>query len=499
FRKVVFMLALICCMLFVASCGSSPSNEKTNIPTEAIISPQGSETGDGITPTSTPTPTEAEKSYRFKIAREFTDTELDDGCNQYDYQGKTEFEYDSSGNVIWRDVYTQDGDLKEWYDYEYDSEGRKIKETIHSSENEWVENEYDSAGRKIKYSEHRNGQVIELLSTYEQLDETGRTIKETNYNAKGLCMTWFIRTYDTEGRLLASEGHVGEAVRGMEGYVVDALTEIIEKEYDEFGECIKSTYQYPNQEPYGETKVYERNERGNITRIITNPFPEKPGSNLATIEEFSYDSYGNVIEDKIYGVARDDANMTLIDGPIVEYNLNGKICDTKVLDWDIYEYDEFGRRVKHEILRYDGIVKRRYDYEYVNDLMLLPNQQPTVEFEKSDDFDFPIEDQVFLEELEKTHIEPFLHDYIMTNRIVIYQGTNRRGYQTYKIRYNARYNGALPVTLVLYTYPLTRISWDVTKVADNLHYEEAIEYSDDIGSIGGSIEVVGFEENLYLK
>lgn len=497
FRKVVLLMVMICCALVISSCGKAPKDEEVSFPTGTVISPQGSETGDGLTPTNTPTPTEAEKGYRFMVVRDYDYKEVY-GEYEYVYSGCDEYEYDSAGRTIRHDIHNADSYLKKWYVYEYDAEGKKKKETVYTNENEWDQYEYDSAGRQIKHTEHRDDEEEHVfLSTYEQLDETGRFFKETNYNYRGQVLEWYERTYDSNGNLLASKGYLGEAFNGVNGYVGNELIETIEKEYDEFGMCVKDYFKYNEDEPTGETKVYERDENGHVTRIFSDPYPRKSGVTVLcrSIEDYSYDSRGKVIERKEYIFCEPEAYMGSVDGPEIDYTYNGTTYKVKVNNWAKYEYDDLGRKIKYENLRYDGTVKYRYDYEYTNDLVLLPNQKPTVEFEKGNEFDFPVEDQIYFEELEKTHIEPFLNGYIIKRRTVVASGIANNGYMEYYVTYDCDRPNSTHLRLTL--WPQTRMSWDVTRIEDNMLYDLIEEWNVEYSEIGYWRTALGLKGHSY--
>ena len=78
-------------------------------------------------------------------------------------------------------------------------------------------------------------------------------------------------------------------------------------------------------------------------------------------------------------------------------------------------------------------------------------------------------------------------------RYIYLTGKTRNGYQEYGAKYI--YNNG-PESLTLELYPQTRISWDATRVADNLVYKYAGLRSDYMGIMDEMEMTVGFSK-LY--
>lgn len=485
FRKTLFMIIMICLAIVVSSCTNSHPNEGENKPNNAIEPSNEPSTENTLTPTiAEQTP---EKKYRYMIVRDYHLNK--EGI--YKYYDLTENEYNSSGDLIRREVYGSEGKLRSRA--KYNSSGKVAREEKYDSRGNlesWTEYEYDSLGRELKHTlwssiDSVDDQTFVYLNEYEQLDEAGRHIKESHYNPSGLVYEWYDITYDSKGNILTSKCYFGEAFAGidMDGAVPNELAISYENEYDEFGMCTKTTIQQKGVDYLiGENNQYEYDENGNTTRKFCDPFPRKNGHVIQcrTIEEYTYDSRGNRIEEKEYIVAEEDAYMSSIDGAVIEYNYNGDVLKVKLNRWEKNEYDSYGRVMYREVHNYQSSYSSYLrDYEYVNDVTLLPNQIPTAEFVKAGEFDFPLEDQIYFEELEKTRIEPFLKGFTITRRFIETLG-EKDGYRRYVVSYVCKKND---MTLTLRIDSMTRMSCDVSRVADNLLYATILlsEDSYDIG------------------
>ena len=482
-RKTLLSLVLVCCMLLMSSCGGSQSEAGGNSSNDFFSPSQES----GVGNNSTPSDKEKEKkNYRFMVVRDY---DVDD----QHYEGRSEYEYNSLGKVIGRMEYDENNLLVRQDKYEYDSSGNKTRYECYKlyygewELNDWEDCIYDSNNRVIQKTVDDYGSPKTIKYEY---DAQGHIVKETSCNSDGSVFSWFEHTYDSAGNEVKVTSYSGNDTKPY-GWT--------EREYDQYGEPTAETTRIQltvDGKQYDETSgykwTYERDQDGRITKKIEDPFPRVASGKVycPSIEEYSYDSSGNKIEYKKYLIVPEEAGP--VDGIKSEYNVNGVLREVRLQRDEKNEYDSYGRIIHKEARGYGSIwASYMRDYEYISDEMLSSSRKTTFEFTKSGEFNFPEEDQLFFEELEKTHIEPFLNGYTIYKRFIYLTGRTCYGYPEYGVKY-MYHKGEFVLTLEL--CPMTRMSWDVTRIADNLVYEFAETYSDYVGTLAIYENTVGFSK-----
>ena len=155
---------------------------------------------------------------------------------EYDADGTIrnwkEYEYNSNGNIIKYTSYNADGTISYRSESEYDANGNKIKSTSYMSGgmSSWFEYEYDSNGKCIKVIIYNADGTIRSWFEYEY-DANGNEIKQTIYNADGTISNWSEYEYDANGNMIKRTN-----------YMADGMNSWSEHEYDAEGNTIKSTY-----------------------------------------------------------------------------------------------------------------------------------------------------------------------------------------------------------------------------------------------------------------
>lgn len=150
-------------------------------------------------------PEETDEETAEKI-EEISETKLVKKCvTWYNTEGvqesKTEFTYDTYGNMIKKSYYK--GDVYIESEYEYNNEGKKIKGVDYIISDGGVRNfTYDEYGNEsyfILYDEE--SVIVEGQWTYEY-NENGNPIKGDMYDGNGVLLEKFTFEYDTEGNVI---------------------------------------------------------------------------------------------------------------------------------------------------------------------------------------------------------------------------------------------------------------------------------------------------------
>ena len=112
-----------------------------------------------------------------------------------------EYEYDSQGNKIKQSLYSANDILFSYIEYEYDSQGNLTKESCHEMGVFYAYNEYeyDTQGNRTKLSQYTYGE----LSSYSEFeyDTQGNLTKRNYYNKNGEFYAYNEYEYDTQGNL----------------------------------------------------------------------------------------------------------------------------------------------------------------------------------------------------------------------------------------------------------------------------------------------------------
>ena len=254
------------------------------------------------------------------------------------------YEFDSQGRPI-RDQYfkinVKDGITLE---YVYDDEGRYISEQTINSQGDIVgrtENKYNSEGYMTQHTKYNaDGNVAEI--SHYLYDENGNLIKETNtdyiYYEGGVIVEslWeYEHEYDTNGNLLQT------TTSGKDG-LVDKTTNT----YDKKGNLILRS------KSSGNYSSYEYNARGILTR--------EENVHYSTKKIIEYDRKGNKRKETSY--SNDEIKY------IIEYVKDGYKTRSFPKSGECLEKicDKFGN-VLTAVYFEDGNVFKRYAFEYDGD------------------------------------------------------------------------------------------------------------------------------------
>jgi len=237
-------------------------------------------------------------------------------------------EYEKEGPSVAENAYT--------YEFEYD-EGGRITKRIDGGYN-YTNYIYDSEGNLLKYEvctyERTDKSKEPVLVKTEYLvhqdeyeyDENGKLIKETYYDSEGNVSSVSEYTYDSNGRIIKLISH-NES---------DEITMNYAFEYDESGNLTKfmdgfnvTVYTYSSEnvlfestDSNGETgELYNKatyDANGNAIEYISY---ESDGSVRVT-EKYTYDSFGKATEHTVY-----DSEGNIEQKEIFKYDKNGNLTE----------------------------------------------------------------------------------------------------------------------------------------------------------------------------
>ena len=100
-----------------------------------------------------------------------------------------------------------------------------------------------------------------------------------------------------------------------------------------------------------------------------------------------------------------------------------------------------------------------------------PTVSNTIGYVFMSDFEFPEEDRVYFEGIEKTHILPFLEEYCITEKYIDALGGNGWGQTLYEVTYVCKKDDRHTLMLV---FRSSRIVENPEKIEDSLLYDSVI-------------------------
>ncbi len=205
-------------------------------------------------------------------------------------------ECDADGNFIKEIYYNSDGDINYWYESEFDSNGNMIKlaSFYSSGSNYFTEYEYDASGNMLKFVVYYSDGSVFYGRKYVYETNEDKVVKWICYDLNGDMLSHYVSEYDLDGNLIKETTTTTEQS--------DGANQIIEKEYDSYGNCIKSVisgftgyvysyfeyeYLFEGNQIIKET-VYDANKT--VNRLID----FKYNSTGDLVKEINYDADGNV-------------------------------------------------------------------------------------------------------------------------------------------------------------------------------------------------------------
>ena len=258
-------------------------------------------------------------------------------------------QYDKDWNLISDSFYDEKDLLKSIY--EYDSEGKTIKQVSCNPDGEietyWLY-EYDANGNRIKESYYNVDNTLRFTRVYEY-NVSGDKLYETIYDSNG--MIYCSYKYDANGNRVKEDTYKGGSV---------SLNNNVIPEYDLNGNKAKEKYL---REDGTLEKEIEFDSEGNVIR----EFKYYLNGNLA--KEFGYDLDGNVIKEREF-----NADGTFIKHFTYKYDLNRNMTEENCYDesetlkyFNIFEYDSNGDKIKETWYEGNGELAGYKEYEYDSD------------------------------------------------------------------------------------------------------------------------------------
>lgn len=254
-------------------------------------------------------------------SKEVVEKSLLKKCTSYDSYGMQsydEYEYDSQGNKIKETRYKPDGSVLECR--EYNSYGNIIKWTLSNKITEW-EYEYDNQGNKIKECvKDTEGNMQEGYKyKYDSHGNmTEATIFRKDWSDPDPITREYVYEYDSQGNMKKKTYYNGS---GSVDYI---------EEYDSHGNLIKRTE---------EDSVYEYEYDSHNNKIKETDYYK---GSMASFAEYEYDSYGNPKK-------------------MIRYHSDGSVESTDEFE---IEYDAKGNKIKET--EYSGFGTYYWVYEYYN-------------------------------------------------------------------------------------------------------------------------------------
>lgn len=246
---------------------------------------------------------------------------------------RREYEYDAAGNLTRETCYEwRDGEIRYWIEYR-DAKDDAVDELLrigskYEGEGNLVsENVYNREGDLIKCIFYREDRTVCAVIEYKGMN---RMLRHINYDEQGNLVSRREFEYDAAGnRTLMADYDADGNIEVHESYDCDTYQVITcywptENEYDTAGNLIKSV-DYDYEGNIEDVTEYTYDDAGNMLQEIYNGY----------VYEYEYDSAGNMI----------------------------KKIEVPDLQWKEYEYDSENRVIKMTEYSH-GSVYDWYEYEY---------------------------------------------------------------------------------------------------------------------------------------
>lgn len=135
-------------------------------------------------------------------------TSFDGAFGRYEYY---KYEYDEKRTQTKQIRYDKEWNVDGWNEYEYDENGNKTKDTSYDAEGKkesYTEYEYDDAGNMIREIFYMGRGFVEVYSEEYVYDDAGNEIKRIMYDDEGGVIFWAESEYDEAGNCIKSTTNV---------------------------------------------------------------------------------------------------------------------------------------------------------------------------------------------------------------------------------------------------------------------------------------------------
>ncbi|MBR5564719.1 MAG: hypothetical protein IKW08_01000 [Roseburia sp.] len=350
--KYVSLMFLVAISL-LSGCSDKKDISEVHIPVEneTNSSKQQNNTGEGTEDTlftqSVPDYNEPVYAVKTIMTPRYSEDEVSDSIGQqvifYNVNGDILYSLDMHGEVDYKKIYDETGNLKEVYDY-------------------WDDTSY----WQYDYFVYENGRVKERMSL-EQGNSSVFGNESWEYDDEGKVLNYFC--YD-EGEDIQEIFYTYDngVLAREEEYINDELEEQIEYIYDESGKCIRTecTYRLGNEMSTSYTN-YEYDVNGNKVKEVTK---NSEGQIKNHYEWIYYDnnnmkSYIQYIAGKtdIGMISNYDINGNLIE--VIDYSYETLGTHTVHENRSVYTYDEENRRTSYAVYRDGGEFAYSETKEYI--------------------------------------------------------------------------------------------------------------------------------------
>lgn len=271
------------------------------------------------------------------------------------------FTYDNQGNLIKRD----DGQ-GDWTKYEYNDSGYMTKELDYDDDDElssYSEYEYDEDGNCVqKMYYYADGTVNDGVSYTAQYDKYGNCTEKLYRDGDFIC---YAHTYDKQGRLLRTECYEKNSLQIVEEYFWDGQepTPLEDSLLDE--ESGQAEGSSSSQAALDEDVLAPASDTEMVSLEIRKTYYDETGA-IEDYETYEYDDWGNRLRHSYFL-----ANGTADRYYQYVYDTQGNEIESRRYDgdgtpssWDESTYDENGCQLTSVSYDEDGAVMWRWEYEY---------------------------------------------------------------------------------------------------------------------------------------
>lgn len=270
--------------------------------------------------------------------------------------------------IMSKDTYFFNGSIQYCLNYEYDDEGNLIKlkeDPKYHSENNvfsilWVEYEYNDEGNMVKETSYReNGDIAEYYG-YEY-DEGGHLSKIIHYSGSYETITFkyeYEYEYDTKGNVTKKICHMS-----------NNISEWHEYEYDEAGNVIKDAcYRSDDGVGSGEREEYEYNKLGNKKKEICYNSYGEPRVSF----EYKYNKSGNLkkrinyFDGDMIGWEKYEYDELGNKIKIMRYNKDGNVSEWHEYEYSVHKFTTSNNDLLNSNINFYGMISPSPYYSRVS-------------------------------------------------------------------------------------------------------------------------------------